>query len=74
VTPPALGRIIAKCLEHDVERRYQHAAEIRTDLLRLKLGTGSKPTVAKYWKMIAAGGRVDGDAGRLIYTCIGRRN
>jgi tetratricopeptide (TPR) repeat protein len=32
---PGLQRIIARCLETDRERRYQHASEIRTDLERL---------------------------------------
>lgn len=34
--PAELERIIARCLEKDRERRYQHASEIRTDLERLK--------------------------------------
>ena len=35
-TPPALENIISKCLEKDRELRYQHAADIRSDLKRLK--------------------------------------
>ena len=33
---PQLERIIAKCLETDRALRYQHAADLRTDLQRLK--------------------------------------
>jgi serine/threonine protein kinase len=36
---PELERIIAKCLEADRELRYQHAADLRTDLERLRRGT-----------------------------------
>lgn len=35
-TPPALENIISKCLEKDRELRYQHVADIRSDLKRLK--------------------------------------
>ena len=36
-----LTRIIDKCLEKDRNLRYQHAADVRTDLQRLKRDTGS---------------------------------
>ena len=39
--PSELERIIHKCLEKDRELRYQHAADIRTDLKRLKRDTDS---------------------------------
>jgi eukaryotic-like serine/threonine-protein kinase len=37
--PPKLEDIIKKCLEKDRNLRYQHAADIRTDLQRLKRDT-----------------------------------
>jgi serine/threonine protein kinase len=40
-TPPRLEDIINKCLEKDRNLRYQHAADIRTDLQRLKRDTES---------------------------------
>jgi len=39
--PPKLEDIISKCLEKDRNLRYQHAADIRTDLQRLKRDTES---------------------------------
>jgi serine/threonine protein kinase/tetratricopeptide (TPR) repeat protein len=39
--PPKLEEIINKCLEKDRDLRYQHAADIRTDLRRLKRDTES---------------------------------
>jgi len=36
-----VARIIDKCLEKDRDRRYQHAADIRTDLQRVKRDTDS---------------------------------
>ena len=44
--PPKLEEIISKCLEKDRNLRYQHAAEIRTDLQRLKRDTDSHKSVA----------------------------
>jgi serine/threonine protein kinase len=37
---PELERIIAKCLETDRDLRYQHASELRTELERLRRGSG----------------------------------
>ena len=37
--PPELERIISKCLEKDLNLRYQHASEIRADLWRMKRNT-----------------------------------
>jgi serine/threonine protein kinase/tetratricopeptide (TPR) repeat protein len=39
--PTKLEEVIRKCLEKDRNLRYQHASEIRTDLLRLKRDTES---------------------------------
>ena len=39
--PPKLEEIINKCLEKDRNLRYQHAADMRADLLRLKRDTDS---------------------------------
>jgi eukaryotic-like serine/threonine-protein kinase len=39
--PPKLDEIISKCLEKDRNLRYQHAADIRADLQRLKRDTDS---------------------------------
>jgi serine/threonine protein kinase len=42
--PPELDRIITKALEKDRELRYQHAADIRSDLKRLKREAESTQT------------------------------
>src|ERR1700684_3960865 len=39
--PPRLGEVISKAIEKDRRMRYQHAAELRTDLARLKRDSGS---------------------------------
>jgi serine/threonine protein kinase len=44
--PPKLEEIINKCVEKDRNLRYQHAADIRTDLQRLKRDAESGKTAA----------------------------
>jgi len=44
--PPKLEDVINKAMEKDREMRYQHAADMRTDLKRLKRETESRPTEA----------------------------
>jgi eukaryotic-like serine/threonine-protein kinase len=57
---PELERVIAKCLEPDRGLRYQHAADLRTDLERLKRGSGSamavgvRGTSRTRWRLVAA--------------------
>src|SRR5262245_20893008 len=59
--PPGLERIVARCLEKDRARRYQHASEIRADLQRLKRDrdessrpptaiTDVSPAIGRRWK------------------------
>jgi len=49
--PAELRPIVRKLLESDREMRYQHAAEVRTDLLRLQRAE-TKPA-ARRWKIVA---------------------
>ena len=58
---PALERIVSKCLETDRDARYQHAAEIRDDLQRLKQDTDSGQW---HRQSEAGGGRKTLDADR----------
>ena len=44
--PPKLDELIGKCLEKDRNLRYQHAADVRTDLQRLKRDSESGKVVA----------------------------
>jgi tRNA A-37 threonylcarbamoyl transferase component Bud32/tetratricopeptide (TPR) repeat protein len=46
--PPKLEEIIDKALEKDVNLRYQHASDIRTDLQRLKRDTDSGRSSAQH--------------------------
>jgi len=59
---PELEHIISKCLETERDLRYQHAADLRTDLERLARGSdsaprGGEPQPAKSrarWSVVAA--------------------
>ena len=74
---PELERIIAKCLETDRGLRYQHTAELRTDLERLKRGSDSAATVGRQasgktrtrWSLAAAAATAIalGTAGYIFY-------
>jgi hypothetical protein len=44
--PPKLSEVIPKALEKNRDLRYQHASEIRTDLLRLKRDTESRQHIS----------------------------
>ena len=63
---PELERVISKCLETDRDLRYQHAADLRTDLERLKRGSDSaltgreqQPAKARArWTVVAAAAAV----------------
>jgi tetratricopeptide (TPR) repeat protein/predicted Ser/Thr protein kinase len=53
--PAELERIIGKCLEKDLDLRYQHTSEIRADLRRMKRDTDSASMVTSAEKGAAAG-------------------
>ena len=52
--PPHLEQIISKALEKDPALRYQHASEMRADLVRLKRNTESGQAFGAASKTIAA--------------------
>ena len=71
---PELERILAKCLETDRELRYQHASEIRADLVRLKRDSEAPRTVAlrspkrKWWIPATAAAVLAAAAGGYFAT------
>ncbi len=54
--PPRLEEVISKALEKDRRMRYQHAAELRTDLARLKRDTDSNRVSAAVMPTSSSGG------------------
>jgi eukaryotic-like serine/threonine-protein kinase len=71
---PELERVLAKCLETDRELRYQHASEIRADLVRLRRDLEAPPAVAlqspwrKWWVPATAAAVVAAAAGGYFAT------
>ncbi|MGA2078412.1 MAG: protein kinase, partial [Terriglobia bacterium] len=55
--PPELERIIHKALEKDPDLRYQHSADLRSDLKRLKRDTDSGRSAASVAVAAASGQR-----------------
>ncbi len=58
--PRDLERIVARCLEKDPSRRYQHAGDLKIDLEQVNeasaAGRAAKRSVAHWWWLVAAAG------------------
>jgi serine/threonine protein kinase len=81
--PPRMEEIIDKCLEKDRNLRYQHGADIRTDLQRLKRDTDSHrgitptksgaKTIPGRWKVIVPAATVLGLPSRASFIFTARQ-
>jgi len=75
--PQELERLIRKCLEKDLHLRYQSAADLRTDLLRLKRDTESPragavpPASPPAMSVAAVSDRRDVDRRSTLQTAMG---
>ena len=63
--PPKLEDIINKCLEKDRNLRYQHSADVRTDLQRLERDTESGKSAAT-----TAGARTRRHSSRMLWGVV----
>ena len=78
--PPELERILAKCLEKDPALRYQHASDLRADLLRLKqevetsafAGEQQRAGVSRRWLKVLVAGLAIVALGIGSYVYLGR--
>ncbi len=72
---PELERVVSKCLETDRDLRYQHAADLRTDLERLTRGSDSaltgreqpNATTRARWPVVAAAAIALAAVGYVFY-------
>src|SRR5215831_11797154 len=67
--PPKLEEIINKCLEKHRDLRYQHAADLRADLQRLKRDTQSRHTAAQDATQVPAWKRF-WDRGTWVFSAL----
>jgi serine/threonine protein kinase/Tfp pilus assembly protein PilF len=66
--PAELERIIGRCLEENRDLRYQHAAEVRADLIRLKPDPGIGLTRSRKWAGAAIAAVVALSAAAYFYA------